>query len=165
MKNHSTRFHCKKILRTNHEVTTFYMAILMILMISTFGFSPSAYASEKSPYDSGYDHGCDDEGISDSSERYINQPEKGHSFHTSEFMDGYSAGFGACSDGDGVSSSEVGCYNVGYDHGRNRDFNEDAFQDNCGPLDSEDKYYKGFIDGCLSVEGNTRDVCESATDV
>jgi hypothetical protein len=25
-------------------------------------------------------------------------------------------------------------------------------------------YYEGFIDGCTSVEGNTREVCESATD-
>ena len=57
-----------------------------------------------------------------------------------------------------------GCYNVGYEDGRNGEFERDAFTDNCGPLNSENRYYKGFIDGCLSVEGNTRDVCESATD-
>lgn len=33
-------------------------------------------------YDSGYDHGCDDAGISNLGDRYINQPEKGPSFHT-----------------------------------------------------------------------------------
>jgi hypothetical protein len=33
------------------------------------------YAS--SPYDSGYNHGCNDARISDPDDRYINQPEKG----------------------------------------------------------------------------------------
>jgi hypothetical protein len=53
---------------------------------------PFALASSKSPYDSGYDHGCDDAGISDPSEQYINQPEKGPAYHTSEFMDGLLCG-------------------------------------------------------------------------
>lgn len=57
-----------------------------------------------------------------------------------------------------------GCYDVGREDGRNGEFERDAFTDNCGPLNTENKYYKGFIDGCMSVEGNTRDVCESATD-
>lgn len=51
----------------------------------------------KSPYSSGYDHGCDDAKISDPSDRYINEPGKGTSNHTDEFMDGYYAGFDACS--------------------------------------------------------------------
>jgi hypothetical protein len=58
-------------------------------------------ASSDSPYRSGYDHGCDDASISDPSERYINLPEKGPSFHTGEFMNGYYDGFNACSDGVG----------------------------------------------------------------
>jgi len=62
------------------------------------------YATESSPYQSGYDHGCDDAGRSESN-KYINQPEKGPSFHTHEFMNGYYAGLNACasggSDGDG----------------------------------------------------------------
>jgi len=33
------------------------------------------------------------------SDKYINQPERGPSFHTNEFMDGYYAGLNACSDG------------------------------------------------------------------
>lgn len=57
-------------------------------------------ASSSSPYDSGYDHGCDDADISDPDDRYINQPEKGPSFHTNEFMRGYNDGYDACSDGD-----------------------------------------------------------------
>ena len=57
----------------------------------------SAFASESSPYDSGYNHGCDDAGISDPGDRYINQPGKDSSFHTEEFMSGYDAGFNRCS--------------------------------------------------------------------
>lgn len=57
-------------------------------------------ASSKSPYESGYDHGCDDADISDPDDRYINQPEKGPSFHTNEFMRGYNDGYDECSGGD-----------------------------------------------------------------
>ena len=57
------------------------------------------YASNDSPYNSGYDHGCDDAAISEPSERYINRPGKGPSFHTEEFMNGYYDGFDACSSG------------------------------------------------------------------
>lgn len=63
---------------------------------------PFALASSKSPYESGYDHGCDDAGISNPSNQYINQPEKGPSYHTSEFMDGYYSGLNSC----GVSSGD-----------------------------------------------------------
>lgn len=70
------------------------LGVCSILLISIPG---SALASSNSPYDSGYDHGCDDARISDLSERYINQPEKGPSFHTSEFMNGYNSGFNSCS--------------------------------------------------------------------
>jgi hypothetical protein len=56
-----------------------------------------AYASGNSAYESGYDHGCDDANISDSDDRYINQPERGPRFHTPQFMDGYRAGFSSCS--------------------------------------------------------------------
>jgi hypothetical protein len=56
-------------------------------------------ASTKSPYESGHDHGCDDADISDPYDRYINQPSKGPSHHTSEFMDGYRAGLDDCSAG------------------------------------------------------------------
>lgn len=58
-------------------------------------------ASNNSPYSSGYDHGCDDAAISEPSDRYINQPGRGPSFHMGEFMNGYYDGFDACSDGVG----------------------------------------------------------------
>jgi len=55
------------------------------------------YASS-SPYNSGYDHGCYHAGISDPSDRYMNQPEEGAAFHTQEFMTGYYGGFESCGD-------------------------------------------------------------------
>jgi hypothetical protein len=43
---------------------------------------------------------------------------------------------------------------------KNNPFSQELY-DMCG-----DTYYEAFIEGCMSVEGNsnTRDVCESATD-
>ena len=54
-----------------------------------------------------------------------------------------------------------GCYQAGYDDGRTGPFDSEVYNDNCT---GEGRYLDGFIDGCMSVEGNTRDVCESATD-
>ena len=51
----------------------------------------------KSPFESGFGHGCNDANISDLSDRYINQPGKRPSFHTDEFMRGYDTGYNACS--------------------------------------------------------------------
>jgi hypothetical protein len=65
-------------------------------MIVGVQFTTSAYGSSDA-YDSGYGHGCDDAGISDPDDRYINQPGKGPSFHTGTFMRGYNDGFDACS--------------------------------------------------------------------
>lgn len=77
----------------------------MLAAISILMFMPLAHASEDDPYQSGYEHGCDDAGISDPSERYINQPGKGPSFHTGSFMRGYNDGFDACSDGVGEDNN------------------------------------------------------------
>lgn len=148
----------------------------LMLITSTFAIQIQlVYAGGRSPYESGYDHGCDDAGISDPGERYINQPEKGPSFHTDEFMDGYNDGYDECSSGGGADSSgsndelaedewNDSCRDAGYDDGRNRPFSLGTY-DHCGEEEGgDDAYYNGFIEGCMSVEGNTRDVCESATD-
>lgn len=80
------------------------VVILMIMAVSSTLISQQlsgilrVYASGGSPYDSGRDHGCDDAGRSES-DKYINQPEKGPSFHTQEFMNGYYAGLNECSSG------------------------------------------------------------------
>ncbi len=52
----------------------------------------------------------------------------------------------------------VSCYERGIIDGENHPFNQRTY-DNC-----RDQYYQGFIEGCMSVDGNSRDVCESATD-
>jgi hypothetical protein len=71
------------------------VVFILVLLVPSITIIPSTtYA--KSPYESGYDHGCDDAGISDPSDRYINQPEKGPAFHTSKFMNGYNTGFNSC---------------------------------------------------------------------
>lgn len=116
-----------------------------------------AIASSKSPYDSGYDHGCDDADISDPDDRYINQPEKGPSFHTNEFMNGYHDGFSACSQGGG-SGGGGSCYDRGYEDALDHPFDSEAYEE-CGRA-----YYSGFKDGCLAVAGNDLETCESATD-
>jgi hypothetical protein len=82
------------------------MGYVFAIFFSTFmilSIAPQiqvAYASGKSPYESGYDHGCDD-ADEDFDDRYINQPERGPSFHTDAFMRGYNAGFNDCSGGGG----------------------------------------------------------------
>ena len=73
----------------------FSLALFALILVFSAPL-PFALASSKSPYDSGYDHGCDDAGISDPSDQYINQPEKGPAYHTSEFMDGYYSGLNSC---------------------------------------------------------------------
>ncbi len=78
---------------TKHNFAVLFYMIFSYLLLS----ASVTHVSAKSPFDSGYDHGCDDAQISDPSEQYINQPEKGPSYHTSEFMGGYYAGVDACS--------------------------------------------------------------------
>jgi hypothetical protein len=43
--------------------------------------------------------------------------------------------------------------------GKNNPFSQELFE-MCGG----DTYYDAFIEGCMSVEGNSREDCESATD-
>jgi hypothetical protein len=76
------------------------IAIVVLMAFLLVPQLQQANASSKSPYQSGQDHGCDDAGISDVDDRYINQPEKGASFHTNEFMLGYNNGYDDCSGGD-----------------------------------------------------------------
>src|SRR5215207_7393629 len=71
----------------------------LILITSAFAIQIQlAYAGGKSPYESGHDHGCDDADLSPSN-RYINEPGKGPSNHTPEFMSGYRDGLQECGGG------------------------------------------------------------------
>jgi hypothetical protein len=82
-----------------------FVTLTLVISIST-GQMQLAEAGGKSPYESGYDHGCDDADISDPGDRYINQPEKGPSFHTNEFMRGYNDGYDECSGQESRPSDE-----------------------------------------------------------
>ena len=88
------------------------MLILWPIIIPNITFA-------KSPYQSGYDHGCDDARISSPSQQYLNQPEKGPSYHTSEFMDGYYSGISSCGGNSGSNS-----YQEPQQSGSNQGFKE-----------------------------------------
>ena len=57
------------------------------------------------------------------------------------------------------------CYDSGYRDGKDYPFSITAFQE-CDTeskfLDGQNQYEKGFFEGCMSVKGNTRDICGSA---
>ena len=80
-----TKFHCAS-----------FLIVPAFLFTSLVGISTSTLSASTDPYDSGYGHSCDDANISDLSDRYINQPEKGPAFHTDVFMQGYYDGYDAC---------------------------------------------------------------------
>jgi hypothetical protein len=70
----------------------------------------------------------------------------------------------AQSNGDGKESLNDSCRDTGFNDGQNGPFNIGTY-DLCRDEANGDKeYYDGFMDGCMSEEGNTRDVCVSATD-
>ena len=83
---------------------TFTITFLTLLVMAVLGASPDPIsAGNKSPYESGYDHGCDDSELK-AEDRYINEPGKGASFHTDEFMDGYRTGYQECKEGNSNDS-------------------------------------------------------------
>ena len=67
---------------------------------------PTSQPPQTSAFASGRDHGCADAKISDASDRYINQLEKGPSYHTEDFMQGYNRGYSECSEDDASEESE-----------------------------------------------------------
>ncbi len=69
----------------------------IIYILTVLSPLSSIQGQAASPYDSGYDYGCSDAGISDPSSRYINEQGKGPSDHTDAFMNGYNTGFSSCS--------------------------------------------------------------------
>jgi hypothetical protein len=96
--------------------------------------------------------------------------------HIGRAADGYEAGWSAsgtvsaaqdfiipsvyASTEEGGGGKKV-CYDSGYDDGRNGSFDSEKYYDDCT---GEGEYEDGFIDGCMSVEGNTRDTCNSASE-
>jgi hypothetical protein len=53
------------------------------------------------------------------------------------------------------------CWYDGYADGQDHPFNHDRNEE-C--KDKGNQYYRAFIEGCKSVEGNTEETCEIATD-
>jgi hypothetical protein len=73
---------------------TFSIALGILTMLTMHSqLGQLTYADS---HTTGYNRGCSDSQISDPSERYINQPEKGPSFHSDAFMQAYHDGFNAC---------------------------------------------------------------------
>jgi Bacterial Ig domain len=75
--------------------TFYYLNILIILAVVLIHLGQ--YVCAISGYDSGYNHGCNDAKVADSSQRYINQSGKGPNFHSNAFMQGYESGLSSCS--------------------------------------------------------------------
>jgi len=70
-----------------------WVGVIGVILMTT---GSNVYA--ESPYDSGFEHGCNDAQIEDSDDWYINQPGKGKTYHTQGFVNGYDAGFSDCQD-------------------------------------------------------------------
>lgn len=84
-----------KLEHNKFHVTSFCALFVLLASLISASF-PFVYATSNPPYDSGYNHGCNDARIADPSNRYINQPGKEPSFHTDLFMQGYYDGNNAC---------------------------------------------------------------------
>ena len=56
------------------------------------------------------------------------------------------------------NNNEVICYERGIFNGVEHPVSQQTYV-KCG-----DVYYQGFIEGCMSVDGNERDICENVTD-
>jgi hypothetical protein len=74
-----------------------FLGFLLIISILLSQIQQLEGTSESS-YNAGYDHGCDDADFRYPGDRYINQPGKGPSQHSDQFMNGYEDGFNACND-------------------------------------------------------------------
>jgi hypothetical protein len=84
----------KTTFRKFHYVRFFIAPVFLLSCLIAVSASTTYGSSD--PYDSGYGRGCDDARILVPSDRYINQPQKGPSFHTDAFMQGYYNGYNAC---------------------------------------------------------------------
>jgi hypothetical protein len=81
-----------------------FTTLLAILCFSIISCSSGNAASDA--YKPGYKNGCDDAGILEKADRYINKPEAEPSLNSDEFMHGYNDGFDACSSSNYNSNME-----------------------------------------------------------
>jgi hypothetical protein len=82
-------------------------ALIVVAAAASLGILQGVMAKKGTPFQAGYDHGCSDAKVTFSA-RYINQPGKGSSFHTQEFMSGYNRGFNECGGKPSAVASNVG---------------------------------------------------------
>jgi hypothetical protein len=88
--------------------------LITITTIAAVSFIIPNAMAKGTPFQAGYDHGCSDAKLT-FSKRYINQPGKGPSLHTIEFMKGYNTGLEACNKPSPIDSSIF--YKQGYAKG------------------------------------------------
>ena len=57
------------------------------------------------------------------------------------------------------------CYDQGVEDGKNSPFSRQTYN-HCGDDNSggDDAYLEGFVNGCMDVAGNSKEMCNSATD-
>lgn len=114
---------------------------VIALIITTMTTGGSNAFAKKSPYDSGFDHGCDDAKISNPADRYINQYEKGPAYHTTAFMNGYDRGFIDCSQHSG-NNNDRGYYEV------NTAIDDSNFDDHSVSQPQNQQAYTNQVAGC-----------------
>lgn len=107
-----------------------FLVLYVVFLTGFMSISALTVYASSDPYDSGYDHGCNDAGILDPADKYINQPEKGPSFHTNAFMLGYYDGYDTCTaNSESVpSSAAAGTFKID----ATIDFNRQAILDTNG---------------------------------
>jgi hypothetical protein len=145
---------------------------LLILAILSTTILSSVRSALADTYDGGYDEGCFDA-------RRDLQGLNGHGYDESishgysEYRVGYVNGYRACWNGEDKPSaysednadSYSNGYDRGYEDGQDNPINEQIRSGESGHSEEYvNGYLEGFFDGCLYVEANDKDVCDSAMD-
>lgn len=92
------------IVASNYKAS--FMVAFIVCTLTVLSSFSMIQVQAKSPYDSGYDHGCSDVNLP-YEEQYSSQPGKGPEHHTDEFNQGYDDGYVGCSGAYVVPDSEV----------------------------------------------------------
>lgn len=150
----------------------FLIVFSSLVSLILFTSPPSLQlVNAEDPYNVGYNHGCKHTKITEHHEKYINKLEKSPGNNTAEFMQGYNWDYKTCLTYDATENKSgsdyrynlgshynKSCFELGYRDGLDDPFDLNHY-DECGSA-----YYDGFINGCMSVSGNSAEVCEKFTD-
>ena len=91
-------------------------AVILIIIIAAVCFVTLNAMAKETPFQAGYDHGCSDAKLKLSA-TYFNQPGKGPSFHTREFMSAYNVGFSTCGHESSLPVASSSLFKQGYAKG------------------------------------------------